>query len=78
MVRDFMSYLEIRQRDTMFRVVGLAEKQVPETELLRFHFELLDDGNHSLPALDLVRRDLGMGQLASRKNLLLRLKCKDI
>lgn len=55
----------------MFRVVRLAEEQVPKSELAGFDFEVLYYRNDGLPALDRVGRDLRMGDFARRYGFVL-------
>jgi hypothetical protein len=66
-----ITYLQICERDTVLRIMSLWEEEVPEPESLRFHLELLNDGNNSLPALDRVRRQLFMGYSGRRKDFIL-------
>ena len=68
-------YLEVREGDPELRIMGLAEKEVPKSELLRLLLEVSDDGDDSLPARLRVRRNLSMHDTRRRVHLVLYFQC---
>ena len=55
----------------MFRIVRLAQEEVPQSELLRFYFQVLDDGDDGLPPALWISRNLGMGDVFCRETVFL-------
>ena len=53
-----VTYLKVSQRDTVLRVVGLAQEQIPQSEFLCLHFELLDNRNYRVPSRVRISREL--------------------
>lgn len=51
----------------MFRVMQLAQKQVPQPPLLGLSLEILDDGGDDLPPLYGIVRDLSVVKVFGRE-----------
>jgi len=54
----------------VLRIMSLAQKEIPETELARFCFEFYDDRDDRLPSFCIIRQ-LGPGQSLRGPDLLL-------
>jgi hypothetical protein len=70
MADEIESYLKVSQGDAVFRVVELAQEEIPEAELACLHFELLDDGDDRLPSRRVIG-ELSFGQPLRRPDFLL-------
>jgi hypothetical protein len=55
----------------MFRIMGLAEEQVPETALLGLLFQLLNHWDDCFPPLFWIIRQLDLRQSPGRKYFVL-------
>ena len=56
----YESYLKISKWNAKFGVMCLAQKQIPKSKALRLGFQILNDGDDSLPSFHWVCRKLGM------------------
>ena len=65
------TYLEVREGHPKLRVARLAQEEVPEPELTGLGLEFCDNGDHGLPPVLGVSRQLGVGNLLGRQNLVL-------
>ena len=50
------SYLEVRKRHTMFRIMRLAQEQIPQPKPPRLDLQLFNDRNDSLPSAFALRK----------------------
>lgn len=55
-----------------------AKEEVPQSELLGFHFQFFDHWNDSLPARIVLSRQLVMSELSGRQDLVLERNKSDI
>lgn len=64
------SYLKVREVNTMFGIVPLAQEEVPKAELASLHLQVGNNGDDCLPAA-LVSGKLSMCDTQGRNDFLL-------
>ena len=65
------THLNIREGHPKLRIVRLAQKEVPEPEFAGLGLEFCDNGDHGLPPLLRVSRQLSVGNLLRGQNFIL-------